>query len=78
MKYGIEINSFMTKFSSKIISSDKELDNKLNSNWWNDNPMTYDWDKNLGEIKLNKNYFSNIDKIFGYGHSLINNPLWPA
>ena len=66
-----------TKFSAKIIENNENGDNRENESWWQNNPMTYDWDHDLGEIKYNKKYFTAIDQIFGYGHSLCNNPNWP-
>ena len=65
------------KFKSNITKSLYTEDNSKNENWWNQNPMTYDWDEDLGELKLTNEYFNEIDKIFGEGHSLINNPNWP-
>ncbi|MDC0253332.1 class I SAM-dependent methyltransferase [Bacteriovoracales bacterium] len=65
------------EFESKILSSKDSEENTANKEWWEDNPMIYDWDKNLGEIKHSNEYFKNIDNIFGQGHSLINNPNWP-
>ena len=66
-----------TKFSAKIIENNDSDSNKKNQSWWQDNPMTYDWDHDLGPTKYNKKYFNAIDEIFGYGHSLCNNPNWP-
>ena len=66
-----------TKFSAKIIENNENGDNRENESWWQNNPMTYDWDHDLGEIKYNEKYFTAIDQIFGYGHSLCNNPNWP-
>ena len=31
-------------FSSKIIKIDEIEDNQNNKLWWQNNPMTYDWD----------------------------------
>ena len=67
----------MTEFDSKIISSKDSKDNSFNRNWWQENPMTYDWDKKLGEQQYTNQYFASIDNIFGEGHSLLNNPNWP-
>ena len=67
----------MTKFSAKIISSSDNDSNDKNQSWWENNPMTYDWGHDLGEIKYHKDYFEKIDYIFSYGHSLCNNPRWP-
>ena len=67
----------MKKFKSFISEGAYSEDNSKNENWWNDNPMTYDWEKDLGEIKYSELYFKKIDNIFGEGHSLINNPNWP-
>jgi len=66
-----------TKFNSKIINSKDSLSNSENQGWWEDNPMTYDWDKSLGDVTLDKDYYHDIDNIFGDGHSLVNNPDWP-
>lgn len=66
-----------TKFNSKIINSTDSLSNSENQGWWEDNPMTYDWDKSLGDVTLDKDYYYDIDNIFGDGHRLINNPDWP-
>jgi 2-polyprenyl-3-methyl-5-hydroxy-6-metoxy-1,4-benzoquinol methylase len=66
-----------TKFSAKIIDNDDSESNEKNQSWWQNNPMTYDWGHDLGEIKYNKDYFDAVDEIFGYGHSLCNNPRWP-
>jgi len=65
------------KFESIISGSDFVGDNVKNKEWWNNNLMNYDWDNELGNIEYTKDYFSKIDNIFGYGHSLINNPKWP-
>jgi 2-polyprenyl-3-methyl-5-hydroxy-6-metoxy-1,4-benzoquinol methylase len=67
----------MSTFNSKIISSYETLDNKLNEDWWQNNPMLYDWDKNFGNPDFNLNYFKQIDSSFVSGHSLCNNPKWP-
>lgn len=67
----------MIKFNSKNLKFNQSIDNKNNVNWWNNNPMNYDWEKLNGDIKGTKDYFEYIDNIFGKGHSLINNPLWP-
>jgi len=66
-----------TKFSAKIIEYSVSENNEQNQSWWQNNPMTYDWDQDLGEIQYNSVYFQAIDEIFGYGHSLCNNPSWP-
>ena len=68
----------MPKFDSLLLGSDESsISNESNKNWWQSNPMTYDWDKSLGEPVYNSHYFQKIDDIFGEGHSLINNPNWP-
>ena len=67
----------MPDFDAKLLSGSESMDNKDNKDWWNNNPMTYDWDKSLGEQTFDKKYFQDIDEIFGVGHSLINNPDWP-
>lgn len=66
-----------TKFDSKIVGNTDELSNNKNQNWWQNNPMTYDWDKSLGDVTLDSTYYASIDNIFGEGHSLLNNPNWP-
>lgn len=67
----------MPKFNAKLLDGSESTENKDNQDWWQSNPMTYDWDKNLGEPVFDAEYFLNIDEIFGDGHSLINNPNWP-
>jgi len=66
-----------TQFDSKVINAKDSLSNSDNQDWWENNPMTYDWDKSLGDVKLDKGYYDDIDNIFGEGHSLVNNPDWP-
>lgn len=67
----------MTEFSAKLIKGTESIDNTGNKDWWEKNPMTYDWDEVLQAPMLSSDWFSAIDDIFGEGHSLINNPLWP-
>ncbi len=67
----------MTKFKSNILKGSESQDNIGNKDWWETNPMTYDWEKELGEIRYTNDYFESVDEIFGEGHSLINNPNWP-
>ncbi len=67
----------MTKFNARLLGGVEATENKDNQEWWQNNPMTYDWDKELGEPVFDERYFFGIDNIFGYGHSLINNPCWP-
>ena len=67
----------MPDFDAKLLSGSESLENKDNKDWWQNNPMTYDWDKELGEIRYADDYFESVDEIFGEGHSLINNPNWP-
>jgi 2-polyprenyl-3-methyl-5-hydroxy-6-metoxy-1,4-benzoquinol methylase len=67
----------MPKFNAKLLDGSESTENKDNKNWWQNNPMTYDWDKKLGEPIFDKKYFQDIDEIFGDGHSLVNNPNWP-
>ena len=66
-----------TRFSAKIIENDDSGSNEQNQAWWQNNPMTYDWDHDLGEVTYDKEYFDAIDDIFGHGHSLCNNARWP-
>lgn len=67
----------MTEFNAKLLQGSDSLENSGNKDWWERNPMTYDWEKELGEPVLTAEYFRAIDDIFGEGHSLINNPRWP-
>ena len=67
----------MKNFNAKLIKAAESLKNKDNKDWWENNPMTYDWKKELGEANYTKKWFKSIDQIFGDGHSLINNPRWP-
>lgn len=67
----------MTEFNAKLLGAGEAQENSGNKAWWENNPMTYDWDKGLGEPALSAGYFYAIDQIFGEGHSLINNPRWP-
>lgn len=67
----------MVKFDAKILDSNQISENNKNKEWWNSNPMIYDWEKNFGEIKYDKDYFDKIDELFGEGHKLVNNPKWP-
>ena len=53
----------MIKFNSKF-KFNQSIDNKNNVNWWNNNPMNYDWEKLNGDIKGTKDYFEYIDNIF--------------
>ncbi len=67
----------MTKFKSKILLGKDSESNDNNQSWWENNPMTYDWEKTLGELEYSEEYFKSIDEIFGQGHSLLGNPSWP-
>ena len=67
----------MKNFNAKLIKANESLKNKGNKDWWENNPMTYDWKKELGEPSYTKKWFKSIDEIFGEGHSLLNNPRWP-
>ena len=67
----------MKFFNAKLIKAAEKLKNKGNKDWCEKNPMTYDWKKELGDPDYTKKWFKSIDKIFGDGHSLINNPRWP-
>lgn len=68
----------MPEFKAKLIGGTEARENEGNKDWWENNPMTYDWDKSLGEPEFTADYFRAIDEIFGDGHSLVNNPSWPA
>ncbi len=35
----------MKNFNAKLIKADESLKNKKNKDWWENNPMTYDWKK---------------------------------
>ncbi|MDA9643651.1 methyltransferase domain-containing protein [Candidatus Pelagibacter sp.] len=67
----------MVKFDAKILAPNQSAENNKNKDWWNSNPMIYDWEKKFGEIKYDKSYFDKIDELFGEGHKLVNNPNWP-
>ncbi len=67
----------MVEFNAKLIGAKEHENNKENQIWWENNPMTYDWEGQLGELELTREYFKSIDKLFGEGHSLVNNPSWP-
>jgi len=67
----------MVKFDAKILGPNQSSENSKNKDWWNSNPMIYDWEKKFGEIKYDKVYFDKIDELFGEGHKLVNNPKWP-
>lgn len=67
----------MPKFNAKLLGRSESIENKENKNWWQKNPMIYDWDNKLGEPVFDEKYFQEIDDIFGEGHSLLNNPRWP-
>ena len=67
----------MVDFNAKPLKYKDSQENLENQSWWEKNPMTYDWDMNLGTPTITKEYFKAIDKIFGDGHSLLNNPNWP-
>ena len=67
----------MVKFNSKLTSTNQDSENNQNYEWWNENPMTYDWDQKIDSNKIDLNFFKNIDNEFAYGHSLVNNPEWP-
>ena len=47
----------MPDFNSKLLSGSESQDNKDNQSWWQSNPMTYDWDKSLGEPVFSPLYF---------------------
>ena len=64
-------------FDAKNLTSTEHGDNSQSRLWWQNNPMTYDWDGALGQATFTPEYFHAIDAIFGVGHSLINNPRWP-
>ena len=67
----------MKEFNSRLLKGKDSTDNNENESWWQRNPMTYDWDKNLGELDCTEKYFDAVDRIFGEGHSLLGNPNWP-
>jgi 2-polyprenyl-3-methyl-5-hydroxy-6-metoxy-1,4-benzoquinol methylase len=68
----------MVEFKAKLLGPAQDLDNSGNSQWWEQNPMVYDWDRAFGDPSLTQVYFDKIDRLFGEGHSLCNNPRWPA
>lgn len=65
-------------FAAQNLAPGAEGDSADSRRWWQDNPMTYDWDGDLGEPTTSPEYFRAIDAIFGEGHSLLNNPRWPG
>lgn len=67
----------MVEFNAKLPRPDEALDNAASARWWQENPMLYDWDREFGEPRLTSEYFEKIDRPFGEGHRLCNNPRWP-
>ena len=67
----------MQKFSAKLPKGRSKDNNTKNMEWWNDNPMIYDWDGDFGDLRMTEEYFEKIDQLFGEGHSLCNNESWP-
>ena len=57
-----------TKFSAKIIDSDDSESNEKNQSWWQNNPMTYDWGHDLGEVRYNKDYLSALSRMDKYSN----------
>jgi hypothetical protein len=35
----------MVKFDAKILAPNQSAENNKNKDWWNSNPMIYDWEK---------------------------------
>ena len=66
-----------TKFNAKMSSSGDPNENSLSAEWWDLNPMTYDWDREILADIGSESYFRQIDENFGQAHSLVNNPQWP-
>jgi len=65
------------EFSARLAGARDSFDNVGNRGWWEKNPMLYDWNGVHGAPTLNAGYFDKIDRIFGEGHKLLNNPDWP-
>ena len=65
------------KFSAKIDSDGDPDDLHGNASWWNENPMTYDWEGEINDELGSPEFFSQADDNFGKAHALINNPQWP-
>ena len=52
-------------------------DNSANQDWWEQNPMFYDWDNPPDGSDLTAEFFKKIDTEFASCHALLNNPDWP-
>jgi len=65
------------EFNAQLAGARESFDNAGNRGWWEKNPMLYDWNKVHGVPALDSEYFEKIDRIFGEGHRLLNNPGWP-
>ena len=46
----------MPKFNAKLLGRSESIENKENKNWWQKNPMIYDWDNKLGEPVFDEKY----------------------
>lgn len=67
----------MVEFRAKIVNAHSSEDNQQNKEWWNSNPMLYDWEGKFNNGASQEAYYQSIDNVFGEGHSLVNNPRWP-
>ena len=47
----------MTKFNARLLGGVEATENTDNQEWWQNNPMTYDWDKALGSLFLTSDIF---------------------
>jgi len=65
------------KFSAIIPHPKERAENESNRQWWENNPMTYDWNNQLEGMAKGKEYFEAIDNKFGEAQKLLNNPRWP-
>ena len=64
------------KDKRKGLESDSEKIQKKNAEWWNKNPMSYDW-KNKVKNSLSAEWFNEIDQREIFGHRLFAHDLKP-
>ena len=57
-------------------NTEEDLQNK-NRNWWDQNPMNYDWDKTLEVEEGTKEFFCAIDDRFFNALRIFAHPLYP-
>ncbi len=56
-----ELNKPVELPSSDIQSKEWQ---KANANWWENNPMRYDWKENINRVEFSKEFFEEIDNRF--------------